>query len=151
MRQTKDTVNYCVPINKLLELMGDAARLFWGVTSCKIVPSFSFFIYFIYSVGDTDTSLTYLVSSLPGYGAAIARAELPVPISVSVCAVFLCIQTKWYSYQCFSFFLMCSQILVHAIVHGGCTNTVRESAPIVDPGKRVPSHAGESNLSQYCT
>ena len=35
-----------------------------------------------------------------------------------------------------------------AIVHGGCTDTVRESALKVDCGRKILCHTGESNLRQ---
>ena len=34
-------------------------------------------------------------------------------------------------------FLMCTQILMHAIAHGGCKNTPRESALQVDVGRKI--------------
>ena len=43
--------------------------------------------------------------------------------------------------------LTCTQMLMHAIVHGGA-NTVRESALKVDSGRKFSCHTGESNLRQ---
>ena len=37
---------------------------------------------------------------------------------------------------------------MHAIVHGGCTDTLRESALKVDSGRKIPCRTGESNLRQ---
>ena len=42
----------------------------------------------------------------------------------------------------------CSQMLMYAIAHEGCTDTVRESALKVDSGRKIPCHTGESNLRQ---
>ena len=44
--------------------------------------------------------------------------------------------------------LTCSQMLMHAIANGGCTDTVRESALKVDSGRKIPCRTGESNLPQ---
>ena len=43
-------------------------------------------------------------------------------------------------------YLTCVQMLMHAIVHGGCTDTVRESAQKVDSGRKIPCLTRESNL-----
>ena len=37
---------------------------------------------------------------------------------------------------------------MHAITHEGCTDTVRDSAPKVDSGRKIPCRTGESNLPQ---
>ena len=42
-------------------------------------------------------------------------------------------------------------MLVHAIAHGGCTDSVRESALEVDFGRKIPCHTGDSNPRQYCS
>ena len=61
----------------------------------------------------------------------------------SVCTVFSCNQTVvWYGCQCLGL-LTCAQMLVHAIAHGGCTDTVRESAPEVDSRRKIPCHTGD--------
>ena len=44
--------------------------------------------------------------------------------------------------------LTCAQMLMHAIAHGGCRDTVRESALKVDSGRKIPCRTGESNLRQ---
>ena len=46
-------------------------------------------------------------------------------------------------------FSMCAQMLMHAIAHGSCANTVRESALKADPGRKFSRRTGESNLRQY--
>ena len=46
--------------------------------------------------------------------------------------------------------LKCVHMLMHAIAHDGCTNTVIESALKVDSGRKVHSRAKESTLRQYC-
>ena len=47
-------------------------------------------------------------------------------------------------------FLTCVQTLTHAIAHGGCTDTVRESALVVDCVRKNFCCTGDSNLHQYC-
>ena len=44
--------------------------------------------------------------------------------------------------------LLRTQMLMHAIAHGGCADIERESALKVDPGKKTPCHTEESNLRQ---
>ena len=41
-------------------------------------------------------------------------------------------------------------MLMQAIVHGGCTDTVRESALKADSGRKIPCRTGDSNPRQYC-
>ena len=41
-------------------------------------------------------------------------------------------------------------MLMRATAHGGCTDTVRESAPEVGSGRKIPCRTGDSNPSQYC-
>ena len=41
-------------------------------------------------------------------------------------------------------------MLVRAIAHGGCTDTVRESALKVDPGRKIPCGTGDSNPCRFC-
>ena len=55
--------------------------------------------------------------------AAAKRAALLVLLVYAV----LYVSTKWYGCQC-SGFLMCRQMLMHVIEHGGYTNAVRWSA-----------------------
>ena len=65
--------------------------------------------------------------------AAAGAARYPFQ---SVCAVFSCVQTteqervqRWYPMAAsVSDFFTCAQLLRHTIAHGGCTDTVRESA-----------------------
>ena len=47
-------------------------------------------------------------------------------------------------------FLTCVQTLTHAIAHGGCTDTVRESALVVDCVRKIFCCTGDLNLHQYC-
>ena len=53
-----------------------------------------------------------------------------------MCAVFSCVQTMCVGCQCLGF-LTCAQMLMHAIAHGDCTDTVRESALKVDSGRKT--------------
>ena len=39
---------------------------------------------------------------------------------------------------------------MHAIAHGGCTDTVRKSALEADSGKKIPCCTRDSNPRQYC-
>ena len=41
-------------------------------------------------------------------------------------------------------------MLIHAIAHGGCRDTVRESALEADCGRKIPYRTGDSNPHQYC-
>ena len=43
------------------------------------------------------------------------------------CVQYFRVSTQWYGCQCLGF-LTCTQMLMHAIAHGGCTDTVRKSA-----------------------
>ena len=56
-RQTKDTVNYCVPINKLLELMGD--ELIPAVVKKQHIHGD--FIYLLFIRLPNQSDLTYAV------------------------------------------------------------------------------------------
>ena len=73
-----------------------------------------------------------------------ARAALPIPNSA--CGIFVC-PNKRYGCQCLGS-LTCAQMLVHAIAHEGCTDTVRESALRANSGRKIPCRTGESNLRQ---
>ena len=46
-------------------------------------------------------------------------------------------------------FLRCAQLLMHAISHGGCTDTVRESAPEADWEKNLLPHRGLEHASVF--
>jgi len=59
-----------------------------------------------------------------------------LPIPANVCSIFVCpdndmAASAWDLFvektKCFMF-LTCAEILMHAVVHGGCTDTARESA-----------------------
>ena len=47
--------------------------------------------------------------------------------------------------------LMCAQMLMHMTAHGGCMDTVRESALGADSGREIPCHTWDSNPPRYCT
>ena len=67
---------------------------------------------------------------------------------LSVSAVFLFVATMvWLPLKrfFFFFFLTCAQMLMHAIAHGACTDTVTESALEVDSGRKIPCRTGDSN------
>ena len=42
-------------------------------------------------------------------------------------------------------FLSYAQMLMYAIAHGGCTDTVRASAQEADSGRKIPCRTGEVN------
>ena len=65
---------------------------------------------------------------------------------LSVCAVLSCVQTMVWLPE----FLTCTQMLMHAIAHGGCTDTVRESALKFGSGRKIPSRPRDSNPRQHC-
>ena len=65
--------------------------------------------------------------TLPGYDTAAARAVVPVPVCPD---------------SGMAGFLTCEQILMHVIVHRGCTDTVRESALEADWEKNPLLHWG---------
>ena len=44
--------------------------------------------------------------------------------------------------------LMCAQMLMHVIAHGGVLTDIRESTLKVDSGRKIPCRTGESNLCQ---
>ena len=52
-----------------------------------------------------------------------------------------CVSKQWYGCLCLGF-LTCEQMLMHVIVHGGCTDTVRESALEADWEKNPLLHWG---------
>ena len=56
---------------------------------------------------------------------------------------------QWYGCQCLRF-LTCTQTLRHAIAHGGCTDTLRESTLEVDSRRKIPCSTGDLKPCQYC-
>ena len=77
---------------------------------------------------------------------AAARAALPIPYSA--CGIFVW-SIQRYGCQCLGY-LTCAQMLLHAIAHEGCTDTVRESTLKVDSGRKIPCRSGDSNLPKRC-
>ena len=73
-----------------------------------------------------------------------ARAVQPISVSVCKssathfcqCVQYFCVSRQWYGCQ-FWGFLMCAQTLIHAIVHGGWTDTIREAALEVNSGENL--------------
>ena len=43
------------------------------------------------------------------------------------------------------------KMLMHVTAHGGCRDTVRETTPEADSGRKMPCRTGDSNASQYCS
>ena len=62
----------------------------------------------------------------------------PFDIPIRVCSVFMC-PNNGVCCQCWRF-LMWAQMLMHVTAHGGCMDTVRESALKVDSGRKIPCH-----------
>ena len=86
------------------------------------------------------------MSSYLGKATAVAKAALPIPNSAWV--IFECLNNKQkHGCQCLRF-LPCAQVLMNAIVHGGFTDAVGESALTVDSRRKIPCRIVESNLPQ---
>lgn len=51
------------------------------------------------------------------------------------------VHIQWHGFQCLGP-LTCVQTLRHAVVHGSCMNTVRESAWKLDSSKKLSQHQG---------
>ena len=66
---------------------------------------------------------------------------------LTVHAVFSCVQS--YGCRCLGS-LTWAQMLMPVIALGGCADTVRESAPKVDCGIKMPCCTGELTLPQWC-
>ena len=94
--------------------------------------------------------LLWEIIQSPYLGKAQQLQEQLYPF-LSVCAVFSCVQTMVWL-PVFGIFNVCAQMimLMHAIAHGGCTETVRESALEVDSGRKIPCCTGDSNPREYC-
>ena len=67
---------------------------------------------------------------------------------LSACGVFSCVQTMLWL-PVFGF-LTCAQMLMHATAHGGCRDTVGESALEDGSERKIPCRLTDSNLRQYC-
>ena len=89
-----------------------------------------------------------------------SRAALPIPISVcsiqeqrypflSVYAVFSLCPNNGMAASVGDFFT-CPQMLMNAIAHEDCTDTVRESALKDELGKKILCRTWNSNPRQYC-
>ena len=65
-----------------------------------------------------------------------------------MCVVFSCVQQLC---GCqYLGFVTFAQMLMHAVAHGGCAHTVRESALKADTGRKIPRRTGDLNPRQYC-
>ena len=65
------------------------------------------------------------------------------------CVQYFRVSKQWYGCKCLGF-LTCVQMLMCAIAHGFCTDTLRESALKVDSGRKGPYRTGNPNPRQYC-
>ena len=99
-------------------------------------------------------SLVMGVSVLDSSVGLAIDVHFVVCVCVCVCTVFSCVR-QWYGCQYLGF-LMCAQMLMHAIAHEGCMNTVKESALKVDQQECPLLHwsrelkPGHCRWSQYC-
>ena len=84
----------------------------------------------------------------PHLGKAQQLQEQCYPF-LSACVVFSCVQIMLWL-PVFGIW-MCAQVLMHVIAHGGCMDTVRESALGADSGREIPCRTWDSNPPQYCT
>ena len=64
------------------------------------------------------------------------------------CVQYFPVSKQWYGCQCLRF-LTCTQMLMHVISHGGCTDTVRESALNTDWEKNPLPHGGIEPASVF--
>ena len=64
------------------------------------------------------------------------------------CVVFFSISIILWTLTWTTGSLTCAQMLMHAIAHRGCTDTVRECALKADTGRKISCRTGESNLRQ---
>ena len=101
---------------------------------------FSFFTFFV-----LHCPVWEIWVALPGYSTAAARAVLPIP--TSVCSIF-CVSKQQYGCQCLGF-LVCTQMLMHAMAHGLCGHLKRVCAGSWLKEKSLAA-IGDSNLHQYC-
>ena len=56
------------------------------------------------------------------------------------------VSKQWYGCQCLEF-LTSTQMLMHATANGGCTNTARESALKVEPGRKIATPGPRTRFS----
>ena len=62
------------------------------------------------------------------------------------CVQYCRVSKQWCGCQC-SGLLTCTQMVMHAIAHGGCTDTVRESALKADSGRNIPCRTGGLSIA----
>ena len=113
-------------------------------TSPRYVISVRAMLYFFHFLYSTVPCWKF---GSPYLGKAQQPQELRYPF-LSVCVVLPCVR-QWCGWQCLRF-LTCTQTLMHAIAHGGCTDTVRESALKFGSGRKIPSRPRDSNPRQHC-
>ena len=85
---------------------------------------------------------------LPYLGKATASARA-APL-ISDCMQHFAVSKQWCGCWCLGF-VTCAQMLMNAIAHRGCKNTIRKSAPKVDFGRKIPCrHWGIKPASTLC-
>ena len=82
----------------------------------------------------------------PYLGMATAAERTALSVPNSACSIFV-YPNEGCGCQCLGS-LTCAQMLMHAIAHEGCTDSVRESALKVDSARKtkIPCRTGESNV-----
>ena len=111
----------------------------------------SFFFFFFHFFHFSFSPVLYcplweIRVSFPVLGTVDAGAALPTPNGV--CTISVCPNN---GLAAVFGILTCAQMLQHTIAHGGCTDTVRESAPPkVDTGRKIPRRTWHPYLSRYC-
>ena len=78
----------------------------------------------------------------PYLGTALQPRRAVIPISASVYSIFMC-PNNGVAVSVWDF-LTCAQCWCVRFAHGGCTDTVRESALKADSGRKIPCRTEES-------
>ena len=105
--------------------------------------------FFLFFFSTSFTIATCRKFGLPFLGKAQQPQE-QLPIPISGCSIFVHPNNGMAESASLGF-LMCTQMLRHASVNGGCTDAVRESALKTAPGRKIPCHTGDPNPPKYCT
>ena len=70
-----------------------------------------------------------------GKATVAARAALLIPSNTCSISVYFCVSKQWWGCQCLGF-LTCAQMLMHAIAHRGCANTLHWK--LTQTGRKIP-------------
>ena len=106
--------------------------------------------------GKADVSFVVFSTSLPfaenSYRLTHVRhsSRKSSAIHFYQCVQHFRVSKQWYGCQCLGL-LTCAQMLLHVITHGGCTETVRESALQAVSGRKMASRTGtRTRVSVAC-